>query len=55
MNNRDQEDLRQRLGPQHTGGFQPLTRHAEQWTVDPFWGMDRPTAVESNQQDRSGL
>ena len=31
-----QEDLLQRTGPQHTKGFQPPTKHAEQWTVDPF-------------------
>ena len=32
-----QGDLRQRIGPQHSGGFQPQTRRSEQWTVDPFW------------------
>ena len=33
---REQGDLRQRIGPQHNGGFQPQTRRSEQWTVDPF-------------------
>ena len=36
------------------GVFQPPTGHTEQWTVDPFWEMDRPTPVQSNQIDRPG-
>ena len=44
--------MRQRIGPQHSGGFQPLTRRAEQWTVDPLWEMDRPTPVQH--EDRPG-
>ena len=43
---REQDDLRQRIGPQHSGGFQPQTRRSEQWTVDPFWEVDRPTPVQ---------
>ena len=39
---REQGDLRQRIGPQHSGGFQPQTRRSEQWTVDTFWDVDRP-------------
>ena len=54
INNRDQEDLRQRIGPRQTGGLVPPTRNAEQWTVDPFREMDRPTPVEPNTQDRPG-
>ena len=38
--------LRQRIGPQHSGGFQPQMRRSEQWTVDPFWEMDRPTPAQ---------
>ena len=34
---REQGDLRQRIGPQHNGGFQPQTRRSEHWTVDPIW------------------
>ena len=37
---RQQGDLRQRIGPQHNGDFQPQTRRSEQWTVDPFWEVD---------------
>ena len=37
---REQGDLRQRIDPQHSGGFQPQTRRSEQWTVDPFWEAD---------------
>ena len=43
MKDRGQRDLRQRIGPQHRGGFQPPTMHTEQWTVDSFWKKDRPT------------
>ena len=43
---REQGDLRQRIGPQHSGGFQPQTRRSEQWAVDPFWEMDRPTPAQ---------
>ena len=53
-NNWPQEDLRQKIGPQNRGGFQPQTGHSEQWTVDPFWGMDRPTPVQQQQSDRPG-
>ena len=44
--NRQPEDLRQIIGPQHKGGYQPQTGHSEQWTVDPYWDMDRPTPVQ---------
>ena len=47
---REQSDLRQRIGPQHSGGFQPQTRRSEQWTVDPFWEVDRPTPVRHEKQ-----
>ena len=40
MRGREQHDLRQKIGPQHSGGFQPQTRRSEQWTVDPFWEVD---------------
>ena len=43
---REQGDLRQRIGPQHSSGFQPQTRRSELWTVDPFWEMDRPTPAQ---------
>ena len=43
---REQGDLRQRIGPQHSGGFQPQTKRSEQWTVDPFWEVDRQTPVQ---------
>ena len=46
MNDRGQEDLRQKIGLQHRGGFQPPIRHGEQWTVDLFWEKDRPTPVQ---------
>ena len=51
-NTREQGDLRQRIGPQHSGGLQPKSGRSEQWTVDPFWEMDRPTPV--NHADRPG-
>ena len=35
------------------GGFQPETRRQEQWTVDPFWDVDRPQAP-ANAEDRPG-
>ena len=35
------------------GGFQPETRRQEQWTVDPFWDVDRPQAP-ANTEDRPG-
>ena len=54
MNNRNQEDLRQGIGPIQTGRFIPPTRHAEQWTVDSFWKMDRLTPVQPNTQDMPG-
>ena len=50
MQGRQQGDLRQRIGLQHSGGFQPQTRRSEQWTVDPFWDVDRPTPVQQQQQ-----
>ena len=53
MQEQQQGDLRQRIGPQHSGGFQPQTRRSEQWTVDPFWEMDRPTPVQQQQHDQS--
>ena len=40
INNWTHGDLRQRIGPQNKGGFQPQTGHSEQWRVDPFWEMD---------------
>ena len=43
LNAREQGDLRQRIGPQYSGGYQPNSGRSEQWTVDPFWEMDRPT------------
>ena len=51
MKNHETADLRQRISPKQTGGFVPPTRHSEQWTVDPYWNMDRPTPV---QHDRPG-
>ena len=47
-------DLRQRIGPQNEGGFQPQIGHSKQWTVDPFWAMDRPTLVQQSQFDKPG-
>ena len=35
------------------GGFQSQTRRQEQWTVDPFWEVERPqqsAATETNEQ-----
>ena len=49
---REKGDLRQRIGPQHSRGFQPQTSRSEQWTVDPFWEVDRPTPVQ--QENRPG-
>ena len=54
INNRNKGDLRQRIGPQQKGGFQPQTRRAEQWTVDPFWDIDRPTPAQLIQYDQPG-
>ena len=51
--NHHQGDLRQRIGPQHSSGFQPQTGRSEQWTVDPFWEIDRPTPAQ-HQQDLPG-
>ena len=42
--------MRQRIGPQHSGGYQPNSGRSEQWTVDPFWEMDRPTPVNHANQ-----
>ena len=47
---REQGDLRQKISPQHSGGFQLQTRRSEHWTVDPFWEMGRPTPAQ--QQDK---
>ena len=62
---REQGDRRQRIGSQQQGGFQPQTRRAEQWTVGPYWDLDRPTPVQPAQyntpdrlpptQDRDGV
>ena len=49
MRGREQGDLRQRIGPQHNGSFQPQTRRSEQWTVDSCWEVDRPTPVQQQQ------
>ena len=49
MRGREQGDLRQRIGPQHSRGFQPQTRRSEQLTVDPFWKVDRPTPAQQQQ------
>ena len=46
IKNRETVDLRQRIGPKQTRGFVPPTRHSEQWTVDPFWDVDRPTPAQ---------
>ena len=50
MKEQHRGDLRQKIGPQQSSGFQPQTRRSEQWTVDPFWEMDRPTPVQQQQQ-----
>ena len=52
--NQNQGDPRQRIGPQQKGGFQPQTRRTEQWTVDPFWDIDRPTPAQLIQNDQPG-
>ena len=52
LQGREQGDLRQKIGPQQSGGFQPQTRRSEQWTVDPFWELDRPTPAQ--QQNSTG-
>ena len=54
INNQNQGDLRQRIGPQQKGDFQPQTRRTEQWTVDPFWDIDRPTPAQLVQNDQPG-
>ena len=54
MNNREPADLRQRIGTRQTGGFVPPTRQNEQWTVDPFWDVDRPAPAQPNTQDKHG-
>ena len=46
-----EQDLRQRTGPQHSGGFQPQTRWSEQWTVNRFWEKDRPTPAQQQEQN----
>ena len=50
INAREQGDLRQRIGPQYSGGYQPNSGRSEQWTVDPFWEMDRPTPANHANQ-----
>ena len=55
IDGRQQPDLRQRIGPQQRGGFQPQTRRAEQWTVDPFWDLDRPTSAQPSQQEQPDI
>ena len=50
--NQQPKDLRQIIGPQHKGVYQPQTGHSEQWTMDPFWEMDRPTPVQKHQPDK---
>ena len=52
INAREQGDLGKRIGPQQSGGFQPKSGRSEQWTVEPFWEMDRPIPV--NNADRPG-
>ena len=54
INNQKQGDLLQRIGPQQKEGFQPQTRRAEQWTVDPFWDVDRPKTAQLIQYDQPG-
>ena len=54
INNWTHGDLRQRIGLQNKGVFQPQTGHSEQWKVDPFWGMDRPTPFQQSQFDKPG-
>ena len=54
IKNRETADLRQRISPKQTGGFITPTRHSEQWTVDPFWDVDRPTPAQTSTQDRPG-
>ena len=49
MRGREQDDLRQIIGPQQSGGFRPQTRRSEQWTVDPFWKLDRKTPAQQQQ------
>ena len=49
MRGREKGNLRQRIGSQYNGGFQPQTRRSEQWTVDPFWEVDRPTPAQQQQ------
>ena len=49
---RKQRDLRQRIGPQQKGGYQPQTQRAEQWTVDLFWDVDQPTPAQPTQYDQ---
>ena len=46
MRGREQGDLRQRIGPPHSVGFQPQTSKSKQWNVDPFWEVDRPTPAQ---------
>ena len=52
LNSQKQGDIRQQIEPQQKRGFQPQTRQAEQWIVDPFWDIDRPTPAQSIQYDQ---
>ena len=54
INNWTHGDLRQSIGPQNEGGFQPQTGHSEQWTVNPLWEMDGPTPVQQSQFNKLG-
>ena len=35
-------------------GFQPPERRNEQWTVDPFWEVDRPQRQQPQPEDQPG-
>ena len=54
INSQKQGDLRQRIEIQQKRGFQPQTRRTEQWTVDPFWDIDRPTLAQLIQYVQPG-
>ena len=47
------ELLAERRQQDQTGGFQPQSRKQEEWTVDPFWDVNRPQAPK-NPEDRPG-
>ena len=44
-------ESRQPIQPE---GFQPQKRRNEQWTVDPFWEVDRPQRKQLQQEDEPG-